>query len=206
MRVPLVVMLLASSTAAAQLAPGVAPAARAAYQSSLSLVPVALPAVRNERQEADPADSLYRAARNALNKSQFKTAVELFRQVRAKYPKSTYVPEPARDPGQQVSQGRDVRRCPRAHVAHRRAAGAEGRCTGSGTDVDEGGRGGHPAGGASRPLGDPAGGGTGQSVAGSTNGAVGSDGAGPHAASGRRATRSPSTTSPAGAGGGRLLR
>jgi len=93
MRVPLFALLLASSTATAQVAPGVAPAARAAHQSSLTLIPVAPPAVRNERQEADPADSLYRAARNALNKGQYKTAADLFRQVRARYPKSGYVPD-----------------------------------------------------------------------------------------------------------------
>ena len=91
MRVPLFALLIASSTAAAQLAPSVAPAARAAYQSSLTLVPVAPPAARGERQEADPADSLYRAARSALNKGQYKTAADLFRQVRSKYPKSAYV-------------------------------------------------------------------------------------------------------------------
>jgi len=91
MRVPFFALLLASSAATAQVAPGVAPAARAAYQSSLTLVPVAPPVVRNERLEADPADSLYRAARNALNKGQYRSAADLFRQVRSKYPKSAYV-------------------------------------------------------------------------------------------------------------------
>ncbi len=39
----------------------------------------------------DPADSLYRAARTALTKSQYRQAADLFAQVRAKYPKSGYV-------------------------------------------------------------------------------------------------------------------
>lgn len=93
MRVPFFALLLVSTTAAAQSAPGVAPAARAAYLSSLTLVPVAPPAARNERQQADPADSLYRAARTALNNERYKTAVDLFRQVRSRYTKSGYVPD-----------------------------------------------------------------------------------------------------------------
>jgi HEAT repeat protein len=43
--------------------------------------------------QSDPADSLYRAARNALNSERYKTAVDLFRQVRSRYPKSEYVPD-----------------------------------------------------------------------------------------------------------------
>ena len=96
-------MLLASTQTAAQLtpmpAPGVGSAASAAYQSSLSLptpapgLSLTRPATRSDGPAADPADSLYRAARSALNKGQYKTAADLFRQVRAKYPKSSYVPD-----------------------------------------------------------------------------------------------------------------
>ena len=91
-------LLLASAQATAQLAPvsapSIGPAARAAYQSSLTLVPTERrPASRGEWHQSDPADSLYKAGRNALNKNQYKTAADLFRQVRSRYPKSAYVPD-----------------------------------------------------------------------------------------------------------------
>jgi TolA-binding protein len=42
--------------------------------------------------QADVADSLYRAARQALNQNQYDRAAELFRGIRDRYPRSTYVP------------------------------------------------------------------------------------------------------------------
>jgi len=42
--------------------------------------------------QADVADSLYRAARQALNQNQYDRAAELFRSIRDRYPRSTYVP------------------------------------------------------------------------------------------------------------------
>jgi HEAT repeat protein len=42
--------------------------------------------------QADVADSLYRAARQALNRSQYTRAAELFSSIRDKYPRSAYVP------------------------------------------------------------------------------------------------------------------
>lgn len=39
----------------------------------------------------DPADSLYRAARDALNRDDYRRAAELFRRVRDRYPQSAYV-------------------------------------------------------------------------------------------------------------------
>jgi TolA-binding protein len=42
--------------------------------------------------QADVADSLWRAARQALNQNQYERAAELFRSIRDKYPRSTYVP------------------------------------------------------------------------------------------------------------------
>ncbi len=39
----------------------------------------------------DPADSLYRVAREALNRGEYKRAAELFRDVQRKYPQSQYV-------------------------------------------------------------------------------------------------------------------
>ena len=42
---------------------------------------------------ADPADSLYREAREALNRGEYKQAANLFRDVQRKFPKSAYVPD-----------------------------------------------------------------------------------------------------------------
>jgi TolA-binding protein len=43
--------------------------------------------------QADPADSLYRAARQYLNRSDYVRASDLFGQIRNRYPKSTYAPD-----------------------------------------------------------------------------------------------------------------
>jgi TolA-binding protein/HEAT repeat protein len=51
---------------------------------------VAVPPVSWNRQ--DPADSLYRAARRALNNSQYSRAAELFHSVYERYARSTYAP------------------------------------------------------------------------------------------------------------------
>src|SRR5213594_3315587 len=42
--------------------------------------------------QADVADSVYRAARQALNRNDYDQAARLFRSIRDRYPKSTYVP------------------------------------------------------------------------------------------------------------------
>jgi TolA-binding protein len=42
--------------------------------------------------QGDVADSAYRAARQALNRNDYQKAAELFRGIRDRYPKSTYVP------------------------------------------------------------------------------------------------------------------
>jgi TolA-binding protein len=42
--------------------------------------------------QQDPADSLYRAARQALNRNQYARAAELFRAVRERYPRSSHTP------------------------------------------------------------------------------------------------------------------
>src|SRR5512140_2951062 len=39
----------------------------------------------------DPADSLYRVAREALNRGEYKRAADLFREVQRRYPQSQYV-------------------------------------------------------------------------------------------------------------------
>ena len=45
-----------------------------------------------DRVQADVADSVYRAARQALNNNQYSRAATLFKSVRDKYPRSSYVP------------------------------------------------------------------------------------------------------------------
>lgn len=44
-------------------------------------------------QGKDPADSLYRLARQMLNRNSYASAADLFRQVRSSYPKSAYAPD-----------------------------------------------------------------------------------------------------------------
>jgi len=44
------------------------------------------------QSQSDVADSLYRVARQALNRSQYSRAAELFSSIRDKYPRSSYVP------------------------------------------------------------------------------------------------------------------
>ncbi len=43
--------------------------------------------------QQDPGDSLYRAARNMLDRNQYARAAQLFRSVRQRYPRSTYAPD-----------------------------------------------------------------------------------------------------------------
>ena len=43
--------------------------------------------------EADPADSLYKAGREAINRSDFRRAAALFAEISAKYPRSEYAPD-----------------------------------------------------------------------------------------------------------------
>ncbi len=43
--------------------------------------------------QQDPGDSLYRAARQALNRNDYRRAAELFRQLRARFPASTHTPD-----------------------------------------------------------------------------------------------------------------
>jgi HEAT repeat protein len=45
------------------------------------------------RYPQDPADSLYRAARERLNRNDYERAAEMFRQVRQRYPRSSYAPQ-----------------------------------------------------------------------------------------------------------------
>ncbi|MBP2647935.1 MAG: hypothetical protein H6Q77_1559 [Gemmatimonadetes bacterium] len=103
MRVPLIALLVASTPATAQLrptpAPGIAPVAKSAYMSTIALPApapgwsVAPPMSQTEWRQGDPADSLYKAARNALSREQYRAAVDLFREVRSRYPRSAYVPD-----------------------------------------------------------------------------------------------------------------
>lgn len=45
-----------------------------------------------DQSQADVADSLYRAARQALNDNKYERAADLFRSIRDRYPRSTYAP------------------------------------------------------------------------------------------------------------------
>jgi HEAT repeat protein len=45
-----------------------------------------------DQSQSDVADSVYRAARGALNQNQYTKAADLFGSIRRRYPKSTYVP------------------------------------------------------------------------------------------------------------------
>jgi TolA-binding protein len=45
-----------------------------------------------DQSQTDVADSVYRAARQALNRNDYDQAADLFRNIRDRYPKSTYVP------------------------------------------------------------------------------------------------------------------
>jgi TolA-binding protein/HEAT repeat protein len=72
-----------------------APAAMAIAPMAIEGLPVLadLPIVELEESwhQQDPADSLYRAARNALSNNQYSRAAELFKRVRERYPRSDYV-------------------------------------------------------------------------------------------------------------------
>jgi TolA-binding protein len=78
-------------TMAAMQLEAVAPVALAAPAIVLELDEEELPPESWVQQ--DPADSLYRAARQALNRNQYTRAAELFRSVRQRYRRSSYVPE-----------------------------------------------------------------------------------------------------------------
>lgn len=44
-------------------------------------------------RQQDPADSLYRAARTALNQDDYRRAAELFREIQGRFPRSEYAPD-----------------------------------------------------------------------------------------------------------------
>jgi HEAT repeat protein len=44
-------------------------------------------------QQGDPADSVYRRARQALNRNDYRLSATLFQEIRSKYPRSAYVPD-----------------------------------------------------------------------------------------------------------------
>ena len=71
---------------AAPPAAGVATAPAASY-------PEAAPVAWDPASQADPADSLYRAARRALSREEYRQAAELFRAVVQRYPSSAYAGE-----------------------------------------------------------------------------------------------------------------
>ncbi|MEO7996487.1 MAG: HEAT repeat domain-containing protein [Gemmatimonadaceae bacterium] len=60
------------------------------YNSSLSYAPIAQTRWQWS-QDPDPADSLYSAARDAMNRGEYRRSAELFMQMQSKYPKSQKV-------------------------------------------------------------------------------------------------------------------
>lgn len=71
--------LMAAGLSAAAIAPAQAPVATPAGPAAPGWV------------QEDPADSLYKAAREALNRGRYSDAVKLFAEIREKYPDSKYV-------------------------------------------------------------------------------------------------------------------
>ncbi|HEX5580177.1 MAG TPA: HEAT repeat domain-containing protein [Gemmatimonadaceae bacterium] len=63
----------------------------AGWQQALAELPTELPP--EARFPADPADSIYRLARQALSRDDFLRAANLFRQIREDYPESAYAPD-----------------------------------------------------------------------------------------------------------------
>ncbi|HET9985298.1 MAG TPA: HEAT repeat domain-containing protein [Longimicrobiales bacterium] len=78
---------LAEAVAAASAAEAVAAEAAVAGEPELATFPP--PAWR----QGDPADSLYRSARQALNGGDYQRAAELFAAVASRYPRSAYAPD-----------------------------------------------------------------------------------------------------------------
>src|SRR5687767_2968208 len=68
----------------------------AAQTADLAAKPTTVPAFKTAEEpvfgiQADPADSLYRAAQDALSRSDFRRATELFRAVPSRFPRSRHV-------------------------------------------------------------------------------------------------------------------
>ena len=93
MRLLLGFLFLASTQATAQMALTSAPSLSRTVLTPAPGLSRAPTAASGEWHQGDPADSLYKVARNALSREQYKTAADLFREVRARYPRSAYVPE-----------------------------------------------------------------------------------------------------------------
>ncbi len=61
--------------------------------AGLAAIAEAAPAMPEPWAAQDPADALYRQAREALNRSEYTRAIELFTQIRARHPRSSYTPD-----------------------------------------------------------------------------------------------------------------
>ena len=95
--------MVAPELQAAGVALSVAPMALTGPSIALSIAPPTMWGTDEDEEEltapvwpdqnqADVADSMYRAARSALNQNQYTRSAELFRGIRERYPRSTYVP------------------------------------------------------------------------------------------------------------------
>ena len=95
----MITKLFLGASAVALLAsyPGVMPNALGWYGPSEALVVSLEPGFAQVPPEpwadADPADSLYRLGREAINRSQFRRAAELFAEISERYPRSEYAPD-----------------------------------------------------------------------------------------------------------------
>ncbi|HSH45771.1 MAG TPA: hypothetical protein VK966_07940, partial [Longimicrobiales bacterium] len=85
------------AVAASRMAYGVAPASGTYVGPGPRWVVVSDVGMADRAPEAwdrqDPADSLYRAARSAMNRSEYEEAAELFHRIWNEHPRSTYAPD-----------------------------------------------------------------------------------------------------------------
>jgi HEAT repeat protein len=79
-----------AATPPAPRAPAVAAVAPPALAAP-AIAPRSLPPASWAQE--DPADSLYRVARRALNRNDYRAAIERFREIRRRYPRSSYTPD-----------------------------------------------------------------------------------------------------------------
>jgi len=95
-------VLAAPQLQAAGMALTIAPMAISGPSMALTITPPAIWGMDDEGELTEPAwrdqnpsdvaDSMYRAARSALNQNQYTKAADLFGSIRQRYPRSTYVP------------------------------------------------------------------------------------------------------------------
>ncbi len=95
---PMRATVIAPAPSAPASVAALAPTAPVAAKSMrITRAPVAITTYRDHQplpelsRQGDPADSLYRAARNALQRGRYREAADIMRDLRNRYPKSSYV-------------------------------------------------------------------------------------------------------------------